>query len=105
MRFANRFRVASRQSAFAGANNPSNRRTQTRRRTAGVRLECLEGRRLLSISVTSNHDAATDGSLTSLIGAILTADSTSGGDTITLPANTTFTLSQTRYIAPMSGNG
>ena len=54
-------------------------------------VEALEERRLLSatITVTSNFDAATQTGQTTLIGAILMADNTSGGATIVLPADAT----------------
>jgi hypothetical protein len=86
-----------------GASKPSKRNNKGR--ACGMRLEPLEVRRMLSIAVTSTHDGATDPGLITLIGAMLEADSINGGATIVLPADSTFTLSQGGYLAPLTGNG
>ena len=89
---------------FGSAARKSSQRVLKRQRQTVLRLECLEDRVTPSITVTSNYDGATDGSRTTLIGAILAADS-GEGNTIILPSATTFTLSPTGYLAPISGNG
>jgi hypothetical protein len=100
-------RGIAKQSGFFSCGNYANnlsKQIEKRGQSGGLHTECLENRVLMSLTVTTNFNEATDGPQTTLIGAILTADST-GGNTIILPANTTFTLSPLDYSPPLSGNG
>jgi hypothetical protein len=98
--------TAMQSNSVKGGNlsNKATRRKQKKCLNLGLHTEFLENRMMMSITVTSAFDGAIQSQQTTLIGAILTADSGSG-TTIILPANTTFTLSGSGYTAPLTGNG